>query len=172
MALVDERGRLFGRVNVVDFVIGIIIVLMVAGVFLVQSGTHITSGQVVEGETDIVTTILIPNLKSMDSELFQAGKMTAITIRNQPRGEVLIQDVKKEPVRMTMMTPNGQPQVIQDIAQQNALDYTLQLKDHAKITKDGYVAGGVKVKVGLPIELEGFKYRVYGKIVDVQPLKS
>lgn len=168
MALLNEQGKLLGRINIVDFIIGGIILLGVLGIFLVQSGTHITSGQMVEGETDILITVQIPNLKTLDPQLFEPHKKTAITIRNQPRGDVLIEQVSSNPVRITGVLPSGKPVLVDDLAQTNGYDYLIQLKDHAKITKDGYVSEGVKVKVGLPIELEGFKYRVYGKIVNVE----
>jgi hypothetical protein len=172
MALIDQNGRLFGRINIIDSVFTLAVVLGVAGVFLVQSGVHVTSGQVVQGETDIAITVFIPLFKTLDSELFKPGEKTSITIRNQPRGDVLIEGVEKTPVKMTAIFQNGQTQIVDDLAQVNSMDYTLRLRDHAKITKDGYVAEGVKVKVGLPMELEGFKYRVYGKIVNVEPIEQ
>lgn len=170
MAIIDKQGKLFGRINVIDFVFVSTVCLAVMGVLLVQSGLHVTSGQVVQGETDILIAVQVPNLKTLDSALFKPGQKTAITIRNQPRGQVLIEDVKSEPVKITLPSPTGQAQSIPDPSQANGYDYTLWLKDHAKVTEDGYVTEGVKVKIGLPIELEGFKYRVYGKIVDVKPL--
>jgi len=170
MSLIDQNGKLLGKINVIDFTVAAVIVLGVLGVFLVQSGAQVTSGKVVEGESDIRITIQIPNLKTLDSKLFEPGKKTSITIRNQPRGEVLIDKVQFAPVRITLAA-GGKPQAVPDLAQSNSYDYLIALKDHAKITADGYVTEGVKVKVGLPIELEGFKYRVYGKIVNVEAVQ-
>jgi hypothetical protein len=172
MSIINEQGKLFGRINVIDFIFSSAVVLGVAGVFLVQSGTHVTSGQVVEGESDIVMTIQVPRFTTMDADLFKPGEKTAITVRNQPRGDVLIENVYKSPSRVTMLGSNGKAQAIDDLALGNTYDFTIRLKDHAKITQDGYVTEGVKVKVGLPIELEGFKYRVYGKIVNVEAAKQ
>lgn len=171
MALIDANGKLFGRINVIDLMIGAMVLAGVLGVFLVQSGTYVTSGQVVEGESDIAVSIQIPMLKTLDSNLFVPGQKTSITIRNQPRGEVMIESVKREPARMMVASSDGTARLVEDLAQENSFNYTLRLRDHAKITKDGYVTEGVKVKVGLPIELEGFKYRVHGKIVDVEALQ-
>lgn len=171
MAFLNEDGRLFGRFNILDVVVGSAVVLGVAGVFLVQSGTQVTSGQVVEGESDILISVQIPSLKTLDPDLFEPDKNTSITIRNQPRGEVLIESVKSNPTKVTMLGSNQKPLAVQDLAQANSYDYTLVLKDHAQVTKDGFVTEGVKVKIGLPIELEGFNYRVYGKIVDVEAVQ-
>lgn len=171
MAILDKSGKLFGRINIIDFVFGLSVLLGVLGVFLVQSGLHVTSGQVVEGETDILIAVQIPKLTTLDPKLFVPGEKTAITIRNQPRGDVLIDKVETAPTKMTVFSSAGEALLIDDLAMANSFDNTLWLRDHAKITKDGYVTEGVKVKVGLPIELEGFKYRVYGKIVNVKALQ-
>ena len=42
------------------------------------------------------------------------------------------------------------------------------IADTAKVTKDGAVVGGNKIKMGLPITLEGEKYRFNGTISDVR----
>ena len=47
-------------------------------------------------------------------------------------------------------------------------DYLVKVVDSAKITKDGdAVVGGNKVKIGLPITLEGAKYKLNGVITNV-----
>ena len=44
--------------------------------------------------------------------------------------------------------------------------------DDAKITKDGPVVGGNKLKIGLPIVLEGFNYRLSGTVANVKLLED
>ena len=47
-------------------------------------------------------------------------------------------------------------------------DYLVKVVDSAKITKDGdAVVGGNKVKIGIPITLEGAKYKLNGVISNV-----
>ena len=60
--------------------------------------------------------------------------------------------------------------LVPDPAQPNLYDAVVTIKDVAKITKDGAVVGGNKIKIGLPIVLEGFNYRVGGTISNVQLL--
>ncbi|HEY9746802.1 MAG TPA: DUF4330 domain-containing protein [Oculatellaceae cyanobacterium] len=165
---IDQSGRLFGKINVIDFLSLALILLAALGMIAVQSGWHKTSGQVIRGEGDIQYTILIRNLKTLQPDLFQPGKKLSITIRNQPRGEVPILDVKRNPRRTSFMGPNGQLQTIEDPADPYGYDYLITLRDHALFTQDGYVAEGIKVKIGLSIEVEGKNYRVPGVIVDVR----
>jgi hypothetical protein len=41
------------------------------------------------------------------------------------------------------------------------------VQDEADATDDGYVIRGNKIKLGNQIELEAFKYRVQGVVVDI-----
>ena len=43
-------------------------------------------------------------------------------------------------------------------------DVVVTLTDNAKITKDGAVVGGNKIKIGLPITLEGADYKFTGSV--------
>lgn len=166
--LIDQSGKLFGKINVIDFGGLALAVLVTAGVLLVQSGMHRTSGQVVKGEGDIHYTVYIRNLKTMQPKLFEPGKKLSITIRNQPRGKVEIVDVKQTPKRSSYMLPSGSLATMEDPADPYGYDYLITLKDHALFSDDGFVTEGIKVKVGLGIEVEGHDYRVPGAIIDVR----
>jgi hypothetical protein len=122
----------------------------------------------IKGEGDIHYTIYIRNLKTLQPNLFAPGKKLSITIRNQPRGEVSIVDVKQTPKRASFMLANGSLKTVEDPADPYGYDYLITLKDHALFSQDGYVTEGIKVKVGLGIEVEGHDYRVPGAIVDVR----
>ncbi|MNT41893.1 hypothetical protein D3C72_1782770 [compost metagenome] len=39
-------------------------------------------------------------------------------------------------------------------------------------TEDGIIWGGQKLKVGVPIDVEGFKYRLRGSVLDVRMVES
>jgi hypothetical protein len=165
--LINDSGKLFGRFNVIDFSVLSLAVLATAGVLLVQSGLYRTSGQVIKGEGDIEYTIYIRNVKTLKPKLFVPKHKLSITIRNQPRGSVEIVGVKNQPRRNSFMGPDGELKTLQDPADPYGYDTLVTLKDHATFTNDGYVTEGIKVKIGLPIEVEGHDYRVTGVIVDV-----
>ena len=168
MSFISEDGKLFGLFNVLDAGITALLGLIVLGVVLVQSNMHATSSAMVEGETDIDIRVMF-RLRSEKAPLFKAGEMTNITIRNQPRGAVKIISAEMLPVEETQII-NGKAQAVEDLSEYHVNDYWVTLRDHATITKEGYVAEGVKVKIGLPINLEGFDYYAHGGIVDVKPV--
>jgi len=165
---IDPSGKLFGKINIIDFSGMALALLVTLGIMAVQSGLYKTSGQVIKGEGDINYTIYIRNLKTMQPDLFVPGKKLSITIRNQPRGEVLIESVKQTPRRTSFMLPSGTLKTVEDPADPLGNDYLVTLKDHALFTNEGFVTEGIKVKIGLNIEVEGKNYRVPGMIVGVQ----
>ncbi len=170
--MIDSSGRLFGKMNVIDFggmALGLLVTL---GIMAVQSGMYRTSGQVIKGEGDIEYTVYIRNLKTLQPNLFVPGKKLSITIRNQPRGEVSIVAVQQTPKQSSFMLPNGQLKTVSDPADPLGNDYRVTLKDHAQFTNDGYVTEGIKVKIGLNIEVEGKDYRVPGMIIGVKEVAS
>lgn len=165
---INQSGQIFGRFNLIDFLGLALAALVTLGVLLVQSGLYQTSGQMIKGEGDIEYTILIRNLKTLQPDLFVPGKKLSITIRNQPRGEVPIVAVEKHPKKTSFMAPNGQLKTVEDPADPYGYDYLITLKDHAMFSHEGYVTEGIKVKIGLSIEVEGHDYRVPGIIVAVR----
>ena len=57
--------------------------------------------------------------------------------------------------------------VTQDISTPNMYDLIVKLEDTAKKTPDGYVAGGNKIKMGIPVVIEGERYKYTGVISNV-----
>ena len=58
--------------------------------------------------------------------------------------------------------------VVEDVSQSYMYDILVTLTDTAKITKDGAVVGGNKIKMGLPITLEGQNYKFNGTVSDLK----
>ena len=91
---------------------------------------------------------------------------TFITIRNVPYTELTVTEVTSQPRKV--LSPAAKSLEVQDPAQPALFDAVVTIKDTAKITKDGAVVGGNKIKMGLPVTLEGEKYRFNGTISDVR----
>jgi hypothetical protein len=167
-------NRLLPRFNPIDMGVLLTGLCVALGITASQLGWHKTSGQMITGETDIRYQIVVRNLKTLRPSILQAGKTLSITIRNQPRGDVRITEVKHMVKRTLLQTPGHGPgyQVIDDPVDLYGHDYLVTVQDHALVTKDGFVTEGIKVKIGLPIEIEGFDYRVNGSIVDVNVVEG
>lgn len=100
---------------------------------------------------------------------FKPGEDTFITIRNVPYTKLKITDVQVERRRILLETnKKGDYQPVEDISLPCLYDFTVTVQDKAKITDDGAVVGGNKVKMGIPVILEGKNYKFNGVISNVQ----
>ena len=109
-----------------------------------------------------------------DKSPFEVGEKSFITIRNVPYTELEVIDVVYQPKKIMMPTGDSQKPfiVVNDYAVPYQYDFVVTLIDDAKITKDGAVVGGNKIKTGLPIVLEGFDYRFAGTVANVKVLND
>jgi hypothetical protein len=171
--MLDQSGRLFGKVNVIDFTLLAFLFLVALGIVAVQSGWHQTSSQVIEGETDIEYTLYLRNVKTLDPEkLFLPNQMVSMTIRNQPRGDVRVVSVHYKPKQAIIPKGDGGYVTVPDPDDQHGFDYLVRVRDHALVGKEGYVTNGVKVKVGTNILVENFLFRLPGMIIDIEDMQK
>ena len=100
---------------------------------------------------------------TVKDELFVKGEKSFLTIRNVPYQELNIVSVEKERKMAAISASNPQGYIVtEDVSYPNQYDYVITLEDEAKITSDGAVVGGNKIKVGIPVVLEGFNYKIGG----------
>ncbi len=92
---------------------------------------------------------------------------TFISIRNVPYTNLKITDTTINSKKTVVATSKGF-KVINDASQKSMYDIVVTVTDIAKITKDGAVVGGNKIKIGLPITLEGKDYKFNGTVSDIK----
>ena len=101
-------------------------------------------------------------------EALDAGR-TTLVIRNQPAGTaelVRVDDIRR---RLTAVQPDGRVVVADDPNKDfyGMLNARFVLKGEATVSPSGVVMAGTKLKVGIPVELEGRTYRVNGTVSGV-----
>ena len=155
------------KFNIVD----IIIVLGVATALIVgiMTAKHFrqTADKQIEATSPITFQVFLRGV-TVTGENFPVKKddKTFITIRNVPYTELTVVDVTSQP-RKTL-SPAGRYILVNDPSQPAIFDAVITITDTAKITKDGAVVGGNKIKMGLPVTLEGETYKFNGTISDVR----
>ncbi|NJL45169.1 MAG: DUF4330 domain-containing protein [Leptolyngbyaceae cyanobacterium SM2_3_12] len=175
MALLDSKGRLFGKISILDIGAALIILMVLFGIFL-YPGTSGSVAQVGTVTKPVEVDVMVRGLTSSDPEgLFEAiqnSETTNIIIRNQPYGQVQIKSVQKLPRSTVAPQPDGSVKAVPDPRPE--LDYTIDmlitLVDDAQITDNGPVFGNSKVKVGTQIELDGDLYNFNTSTVGVRIL--
>ncbi|HAC66380.1 MAG TPA: pyruvate/2-oxoglutarate dehydrogenase complex,dihydrolipoamide dehydrogenase (E3) component [Cyanothece sp. UBA12306] len=175
MKLLDSKGRLFGKVSILDFGAALIILLVIVGIFVVPGKSGVsTIAQVAKKpiEVDVIVRGLgVSNPESL-IEQFNDTKKTNIVIRNQPAGEVKIKSVQPLPRTTVVPQPDGSVKALPDPRPEVVFfkDMIITLEGQAQMTDTGAVLGNQKVKIGTLIELEGKDYNFNTSTIDVRIL--
>ena len=152
-----------------------VIILAVVFVLVLAHKNKIFSKSPVEATKKIAFQVMLRGLTFTDSYVpLQIGDESFITIRNVPYTKLQIVDFAYQPKKIVI--PVNDPKqpfaVVDDYSMPYQYDFVVTLVDDAKITKDGPVVGGNKLKIGLPIVLEGFNYRFGGTVANVKILED
>ncbi len=155
------------KLNIVDIIIvlGVIIALFVC--ILTTKHFRQTADKQIEATSPITFQVFLRGVTVTGEEFpVKSEDKTFITIRNVPYTELDVVNVTSQP-RQTFL-PSAKNMLVPDPAQPAIFDAIITITDTAKITKDGAVVGGNKIKMGLPVTLEGEKYKFNGTISDVR----
>ncbi|MBI3590403.1 MAG: DUF4330 domain-containing protein [Candidatus Melainabacteria bacterium] len=171
-----ERKKTKISLNFLDLLLFLAIIFSITG-YIFARAEKIPLNKVIEGKENIAIELLLPDVFSSESEgstnsFFKVGEKSAITIRNRPYTKLNIIKVETKPKVVIIPNLSGSYKTITDPTRPNTKDYIVTLSDTALKTNDGYVIGGNKIKTGNQIELEGFNYRLNGKVINVYPLNE
>lgn len=171
MAILDSKGRLFGKVSILDLGATLVILLVIVGIFFFPG----TSGSVAQlnGTKPVELDILVRglNVRNPDALIaqFNKQKKTNIIIRNQPYGQLDIKSAKALPRNLAVPQPDGSVKVRPDPRTDSySTDMLMVLGGQATINKDGPVLGNSKVRIGTTLELEGPTYNFNGSVIDMR----
>ncbi|MBQ8635408.1 DUF4330 domain-containing protein [bacterium] len=163
--------EIFKKIKPFDYlVILIIVIALIVGLMTVK-GKRATSSNQIEATVNVELEVYLRGVATTSEEpLFAQGDETFITIRNVPYTKLKIKEVKYDKRKTMLPSVNSKKPyiLVNDDTAPYQYDYLVKVVDSAKITKDGdAVVGGNKVKIGLPITLEGAKYKLNGVITNV-----
>ena len=150
-------------------VLGVIIALIVG----VMTTKHFrqTADKQIEATSPITFQVFLRGVTVTGEDFpIKANDKTFITIRNVPYTELNVLDVSSEARKTAIASSKAVNQyiLVKDPTQPAIYDAVVTITDTAKITKDGAVVGGNKIKMGLPVTLEGGSYKFNGTISDVR----
>ena len=173
MAILDSKGRLFGKFNILDIGAALVILLVIAGIFLFP-GTTGSVAQVGTTTKPIEVDLIVRGLKVRDIDRlsdqgFNKGGKTNVIIRNQPYGQIPIKSIEVLPRKIIVTQPDGSIKLVPDPRENIfSTDMLLTLAGKATITDSGSVLGNSKVKIGVHFELEGCNYNFKGSVIDIR----
>jgi hypothetical protein len=174
MAILDSKGRLFGKFNILDVGAIFIILLVILGIFFFPSGTG-SLAQINTKPVPIEVDLVVRGLNVRDPQQlakygFKPGGKTKVIIRQQPYGgDITIKSIQELPRTLTIPQPDGSVKELADPRKTNfSTDMLLTLQGQAQLAETGPVLGTNKVKIGMTFELEGYNYNFNASVIDVR----
>ncbi|MFS0516342.1 DUF4330 domain-containing protein [Nostoc sp. UIC 10607] len=173
MAILDSKGRLFGKINLLDLgaaLVTLLVIFVVSSSILSSLGVAQVGEKIVPIEVDLVVRGLnVRDPEQLFNNGLKKGGKTNVIIRNQPYGEIEIKSVQQLPRTVNVFQPDGTVKELPDPKTNNfSTDMLLTLEGKAKSTESGLVLGSSKVKIGMPFELEGFNYNFNATVIDIR----
>lgn len=162
------------KLKITDYLIIIfVIIFIVIGALAVFKKKNF-SNLPVEKEVTINFDVFFRGVTISDVESpIRPGEKAFITIRNVPYTKLTIVDIAGSPRMKTIPANNKQGyMLVEDASAPNMYDLLVRLTDNAKKTPDGYVAGGNKIKMGIPVVIEGEKYKYSGTICNINEVEE
>ncbi|MEB3203621.1 MAG: DUF4330 domain-containing protein [Candidatus Sericytochromatia bacterium] len=156
------------RLNLLDMTVFAVLATALVAFGAAKAGKTGIAAKV-RGETTVEIDCFIRGAVSHPERLIKAGDKTFITLRNVPYSAVTVSSVQARPRGTAVPSADGRSVVaLPDPSEPFGKDIVVTIREKAMLTEDGVVFGDSKVKVGTPIEIEGFAYRLRGSIIDVR----
>jgi hypothetical protein len=165
--MLDAQGKIFGRLNIIDFSFGIILLAMVAGIGWVSRG-HTPLNKIIKARGSAEVTVAIRGVRVLDPSIFKVGEKVFLTIRNQRYAPVTVVKVTRRDRKIPFLDSRDRVIAVPDPTAQEIKDLDLVFSDQAEVTDEGVVMGGYHLKVGNTVELDAFGYRLNGSIMHVK----
>jgi len=165
------KNFLVEKIKIIDVIIILGVFLALAVGFFTYKHFRQTASKQVEKTAQIGFQVFLRGITITSGTIpMKVGDSTFISIRNVPYTNLKIVDVKAEPKKLVMPNPGGKTPftLVDDYSQIFMYDVIVTVVDKAQITKDGAVVGGNKIKIGLPITLEGKDYKFNGSVSNIQ----
>lgn len=171
----EKLKELVKKIRIVDFIIVAFVIVALGVGFYTYKGYRQTADKQIEATSKVVFKVYMRGVTFSGEKLpMVKGDKTFISIRNVPYSDLDIVDVKADRRKIVLPTMNSKKVsiVVEDVSQPDLYDVVVTLTDVAKITKDGAVVGGNKLKMGLPITLEGSNYKFTGSVSDIKVIDA
>ena len=173
MKIIDSKGRLLGKISILDLGAALVILLVFIGIFIIPGPSGSIAQVGGEKAEKIEVEVLVRGLTIKDPQAllqqFNNKTNANIIIRNQPSGQVEIQSAKQLINHVAVPQPDGTVKALPDPRPEVAFstDMIIMMVGEGQVTNDGAVMANQKLKMGTIIEVDGKNYNFRGIVIDV-----
>jgi hypothetical protein len=172
MKIIDSKGRLFGKVSILDLGAIAVIILVLIGIFIVPGPKGSIAQVGISASDTIELNILARGLSVKNAPEFLASlkdTTVKIIVRNEPSGTLNIESVEELPNYTIANQPDGSVKAVLDPRPIVAFstDMLMSTTGKGQMTDDGALLANQKIKIGTVLELDGSYYNFRGSVVSV-----
>ena len=166
-----QRPPWLSRLSPVDGIASILAVTALAGVIWspkLSNAVARATGSVQPVELTVdVRYLVAADPDALLTSIRDEGGLNFV-IRNQPAGRVRLLDVQKVAKKLMAVQPDGRVVSADNPNPASVLHARFTLEADAETGPSGVVIGGTKLKIGVPVELDGRLYRLNGVVSGVR----
>lgn len=162
MRLIDEKGRLFGKINIIDLCLVLVIVLAIGGLFIKKNSIPKTQGEYKTITYSVVIKgVRKPTLEQLEKEI---GQTLDITNTESSLGTVT--DIKYEDAKSFVVDKNGKH--IEAVLPEK-YDITITIETEGTATSKAiFTKGGTQLIIGDPVNISSNTVETSGEIMEIK----
>lgn len=160
MPLLDERGRLFGRVNIIDLAV-LILVLAVAARLGLKSRLLRAVNPSTTKPVEVV--LVVEDVRQATADAMQEGENVLNTKSNAVLGKLVKREVR--PAVKEVETADGRLVEAQSPLKK---DVYLTIRGQGQVTPNVILLGGYEMRVGASVAVKGLKFAVNSTVLSVK----
>ncbi len=163
LRLLDERGRLFGRINIVDLAVVVLVAFVVAGAGYKVAGVN----RRVVGEPETVRlTLEINKVREYTTRVIQTGQTLLEHNSSLPVGTITAVEVS--PAVELVNTADGR---IVEAVVPGRYDVILTVEGQAMVTGQAISVAGQQVRVGAEMRVKTDRYLVLTRVIGIEVIR-
>ena len=158
MKIINEKGKLFGIINIIDLSILLIIgIILVGGISRMKTQPTIGSNKI-----DGIITFEAANIKMVTVDSINVGDPVFNYEKGTYIGEII--EVSQEPYK-EYIDFNGE-WVDAEVPEKYVVEY--KVKSEMSDSSDALIVGGEQVRVGSQFRLKNKKATYFGTVLDIE----
>ncbi|MHB1043972.1 MAG: DUF4330 domain-containing protein [Eubacteriales bacterium] len=162
MKIVDDKGRLFGLVNIVDFLVLLAVLLVLGGAYYKYKGRGVVAGADKTVRLTVLSTVQRP-------EVIDDMKVGDRMVSGSSYTGVVIKDIKTRQSEMVATDSAGRRVMTLD---PYYLDAIVTLEGTTNVSGATINMGGQEIRSGKDYFVKSLKYEVKGTIIEVEVVSA
>ncbi|MBT9259155.1 MAG: DUF4330 domain-containing protein [Clostridiales bacterium] len=159
--MIDAQGRLFGRINIIDLAV-LLLVLLLAG--RIAYGWFVQKPAVEQTLRPITFQVLVEKVRQPTADAFKVGDVVYDTRTNQRLG--VLKAVEVRPAVLLKVNDDGtKTEVPSDIYR----EVLLTIEGPGQVTPTAVMVGPLQIHIGTPVKIQNAIWGVEGIVWKIEP---